>query len=348
MQAFWDPIQLGHTPRFFLVRGQVRPNFEVPARAEALLSACARLGMTLAAPPPLDLAIAARVHDPAYLAFLRDGWTAWQALGDRGPEMVANAHPAPEALLHAEPPNHVIGQLGWYTADCACPIRDGTWAAVAAAASGAIAAADAVAAGGFATDAAAYALARPPGHHAYRARAGGHCYLNNAAIAAQRLRDRGLGRVAVLDIDSHHGNGTQGIFWDRADVMFASVHGDPGGYYPWFTGFAHERGGPGAEGTNLNLPLALGSGDDAWLDAIATALSAIRALDAEALVISLGFDASKDEPLNALSVTPDGFARAGEAIGRFPGPIAIVQEGGYAVDWLAVLLERFVTGLGRG
>ncbi len=342
MRTFWDDAQRGHDPHFFLVRGQVRRNFEVPERAEALLASCHELGLTREAPPPLDLAAVTLVHDPGFVAFLRDGFAAWEKLPDRGPEMVANAHPAPEALAHARPPDHVIAQLGWYTADCACPIGAGTWPAVSAAAACAVAAADAVAAGGT-----AYALARPPGHHAYRARAGGHCYLNNAAIAAQRLRDHGAARVAVLDIDSHHGNGTQGIFWDRDDVLFISVHGDPGGYYPWFTGFAHERGGGAGLGATMNLPLALGSGDDAWLAAIGTGLAAIRDFRADALVVSLGFDASEHEPLNALSVTADGFARAGAAIGGFMGPIAVIQEGGYALDWLGPLLVRFMTGLGR-
>lgn len=341
MKVFWDPIQLRHTPKFFLVRGQVRPNFEIPARPEALLAACQGMRLPIEAPGPLDLSAVEAVHDPAFVAFLRDGYAAWESLPDRGEEMVANAHPAPEALLHAAPPSHVIGKLGWYTADCACPIGKGTWVAIEAAASGAIAAADAAAAGG-----SAYALARPPGHHAYRARAGGHCYLNNAAIAAERLRARGAARVAVLDIDSHHGNGTQGIFWERGDVLFASVHGDPGGYYPWFVGHAHERGAGAGEGANLNLPLALGTGDAGWVAAVEAGVQAVRSFGADALVVSLGFDASKDEPLNALSVTEDGFARAGAAIGGLWLPTAIVQEGGYNVDVLGPLLTRFLTGFG--
>lgn len=341
MRVFWNPVQLAHTPKFFLVRGHVRPNFEVPARAEALLTACRFLGLVPEVPGPLDPGAVTAIHDPAYVAFLRDGHAAWAALPDRGEEMVANAHPAPEALAHAAPPAHIIGKLGWYTADCACPIGGGTWPAVEAAAAGAVAAADAVARGE-----SAYALARPPGHHAYRARAGGHCYLNNAAIAAQRLRALGAERVAVLDIDSHHGNGTQGIFWERGDVLFASVHGDPGGYYPWFTGHAGERGAGAGEGTNLNLPLALGTGDAGWLTALEAGLAVVRGFGADALVVSLGFDASRDEPLNALSVTEDGFARAGALIGGARLPTAIVQEGGYNVDLLGTLLTRFLTGFG--
>lgn len=342
MKAFWDEAQLAHTPRFFLQRGQVRRNFEVPARAEALLAACRALRMQVTRPASADRAALEAVHPAGYLDFLRDGPAAWDALPDHGPEMVPNIHPSPEMLGNgARPSATVVGQLGWYTADTSCPIAAETWPAALAAASGALAAADEAAAGR-----SAYALARPPGHHAYAARAGGHCYLNNAALAAQRLRERGAARVAVLDIDSHHGNGTQGIFWTRDDVLFVSVHGDPNRYYPWYVGHAEERGERAGVGCNLNLPLPLGTGDAGWLDAIGTGIAAIRRFGAEALVVSLGFDASKDEPLAALTVTEDGFARAGAAIGRLGLPAAIVQEGGYNVELIGGLLGQFLEGLG--
>ena len=235
----------------------------------------------------------------------------------------------------------VVGQLGWYSFDTASPIGPGTWPAALASASGALAAAAEAAAGRN-----AYALARPPGHHAYAARMGGHCYLNNAALAAEHLRRAGAARVAVLDIDSHHGNGTQGIFWDRDDVLFVSVHGDPDRYYPWFVGRAKERGGAAATGCNLNLPLAFGTADEGWLAAITTGIEAIRGFRADALVVSLGFDASKDEPLNALAVTEHGFARAGQAIAGLGLPCAIIQEGGYNVHVIGTLLRRFLEGFG--
>ena len=177
--------------------------------------------------------------------------------------------------------------------------------------------------------------------------AGGHCYVNNAAVAAQALRDAGAARVAVLDIDSHHGNGTQGIFWSRGDVLTVSIHGDPNRYYPWFVGHAEERGAGGGAGRNLNLPLAQGSGDAPWLEAIAAGLAAIRDFGADALVVSLGFDASEHEPLGFLRVTEDGFARAGEAIGAAGLPAAIIQEGGYNAGVIGALLARFL-GAWRG
>ena len=342
MKIFWHDAQLKHTPRFFLLRGQPRPNFEVPARASALLAACQAMKLDIVTPPAAGDAALLTVHDAAYLAFLRGAHAAWSALGDAGGEVVANSHPSGESLTHgARVPEHVVGQAGWFTADAACPIGPHTWEAAAWAAACALATAEEVSQGR-----SAYALVRPPGHHAYHARAGGHCYINNAALAAERLRALGAKRVAVLDIDSHHGNGTQGIFWDRPDVLFVSLHGDPDRYYPWFTGHAAERGGGPGEGFNLNLPLPIGTGDTGWLEALNTALDAIRAFHPDALVLSLGFDASEHEPLNALAVTADGFAQAGAAIGALRLPTAIVQEGGYAVPYLGPLLTRFLEGFG--
>lgn len=342
MKAFWNPVQLTHTPAFFLMRGEVRANFEVPARAVALLEACHSMGLEITTPADISRDLLQTVHPAAYLDFLEHGFQAWAALGDAGPEMVANVHPSPEMLANgAVMPPHITGQTGWFTADTSCPIGQHTWAAASAAAGGAIAAAEEAAAGR-----SAYALARPPGHHTYAARAGGHCYLNNAALAVELLLSRGAKRVAVLDIDSHHGNGTQGIFYDRADVLFVSVHGDPNRYYPWFTGHAGESGNAAGIGFNLNLPLPFGTGDAGWLAAIAAGMTKIDRFRPDALVVSLGFDASKDEPLNAMSVTEEGFARAGTMIGAAKLPTAIVQEGGYSVDVLGTLLTRFLAGFG--
>jgi acetoin utilization deacetylase AcuC-like enzyme len=343
MKVFWHEAQLRHAPQFFLLRGQPRRNFEVPARAEALLAACQTMKLDIVAPDaPSGRDALLAVHDAAYLDFLRDAHAAWSAMPDAGDEVVANTHPSPEALSNGgRMPNHVVGQAGWFTADAACPIGAHTWESSIWAAACALDAAGETAAGR-----AAYALARPPGHHTYQARAGGHCYINNAALAAERLRILGAARVAVLDIDSHHGNGTQDIFWNRDDVMFVSLHGDPNRYYPWFTGHAEERGGGAGEGFNLNFPLAFGTGDDGWLAALRDGLTAIRRFRPDALVVSLGFDASEHEPLNALSVTADGFARAGQAIGALKVPTAIIQEGGYNTSLLGELLIRFLGGFG--
>jgi acetoin utilization deacetylase AcuC-like enzyme len=342
MKAFAHPAEAGHDPRFFLMRGRLRPNFEVPARAAALAAGLARLSLVPETPPEAPRAALTAVHDAAYLDFLRDAPAAWAALPEPGPEIVANVHPTPEMLAQgARQPEGLVGATGWFTADTACPIGPGTYDAAISAAACALAAAKEAAAGR-----SAYALCRPPGHHAYAARAGGHCYVNNAAIAAQALRDAGAARVAVLDIDSHHGNGTQGIFWTRGDVLTVSIHGDPNRYYPWFVGHAGERGAGAGEGANINLPLAQGAGDTEWLAAIGIGLDAIRAFGAEALVVSLGFDASEHEPLGFLRVTADGFARAAAAIATARLPAALIQEGGYNVEVIGGLLERFLGAWG--
>ncbi len=338
MRAFWDPVQLQHAPHFFLQRGQVRANFERPERASALLEGLSTLGIVPERPPAIGRASLLAVHDAAYLDFLADSPAEWAALADAGPELVPNLHPTPEMLAQGAQPGGVIGRLGWFTADTSSPITAATWPAAEAAAACAVAAVDA---GGT-----AYALCRPPGHHAYRARAGGHCYLNNAAIAAERLRARGARRVAVLDIDSHHGNGTQGAFWTRDDVLFVSIHGDPGGYYPWYVGHADERGGGAGAGWNLNVPLPRDSDDDAWLAALEAGLAQVRHCGVEALVLSLGFDASENEPLRFLRVTDDGFARAAAAISALRLPTTIVQEGGYNTATLGPLLARFLGAWG--
>ncbi len=341
MKAFWSAAQQAHAPGFFLMRGEVVRNYEVPARAEALLEGCRALGLDITDPGLCDESALRAVHATDYLEFLRDSPAQWDALPSKGPELVANIHPSPEMFANqARVPQSVVGKLGWYTTDTACPMTAATWPAALLAASGAIAAAEDVATGRH-----AYALARPPGHHAYPARAGGHCYLNNAALAAERLRKRGAKRVAVLDIDAHHGNGTQGIFWQRDDVVTVSLHGDPSQYYPWYVGHASERGEGRGAGCNLNLPLPRGSGDAAWLEALAHGIAKIRRCHVDAVVVSLGFDASVDEPLSFLAVTADGFARAGAMIGEMSLPCAVVQEGGYNVDVLGGLLTRFLGAL---
>ncbi len=339
MKAFWDPAQLSHAPKFFLQRGQVRSHFEVPARALSLLEGCKAMGLEVTTPPPAERAAIEAVHPAPYLDWLANAAAEWAAMPDAGQEVVANMHPAPEMLATtARPSDSVIARAGWYSADTACPIGPGSWESIHAAAACALAAADDTA-----RNHDSYALCRPPGHHAYAARAGGHCYLNNAAIAVQRLMEHGARRVAVLDIDSHHGNGTQGIFWTRDDVLFTSVHGDPSGYYPWYVGHADELGGGAGAGFNRNFPLAAGTGDLGWLAALDAALRVIERFGADALVVSLGFDASRDEPLNFLSVSASGFARAGAAIGRLALPATFIQEGGYDVDRLGSLLETFLT-----
>jgi acetoin utilization deacetylase AcuC-like enzyme len=224
-------------------------------------------------------------------------------------------------------------------ADTACPIGPDSWDSIRWSANAAASAAQFVADGG----PCAYALCRPPGHHAFADLAGGFCYVNNSAVAAALLRRRHE-RVAIVDVDLHHGNGTQGIFYRRADVFTLSVHADPIRFYPFFWGHADERGeGPGL-GCNRNLPLPRGTRDDAFLDALDSGLESVRAFAPGALVVSLGLDAFEGDPFGGLAVSTEGFARIAERLARLALPTVIVQEGGYLCDALGDNLASFLAG----
>ena len=346
MLVVYAEAQQRHHPRFFIARGRVRPGPEVPERAERLLAAVRRAGHEVIAPEAYGPEPRAAVHTARYLAFLEGAHRRWSELPDASPEIVPNVHPG---FCMDTYPEGVVGQAGWHQADTACPIGEHTFEGACAAADCAVHAAELVGLGGGGVPS-IYALCRPPGHHAYADRAGGFCFLNNAAIAAERLvRRSGGGRVAVLDIDVHHGNGTQGIFWDRGDVLTVSIHGDPAGaFYPFFCGHAGERGGGAGDGANLNLPLAEGTGDDGYMAALDGALAAVRAFRPAALVVALGLDAFHGDPLRFLRVTTPGFAGIGRRIVALGLPTVIVQEGGYVCDALGDNLAGFLGGFEAG
>ncbi|PWB61411.1 MAG: acetylpolyamine amidohydrolase [Bradyrhizobiaceae bacterium] len=336
MKAVYSEAHRGHDPQFFLLRGVVSRTTEQPERAERLLAGLRAGSHEIVAPTAFGPGPRARVHGPDYLAFLAEAWDAWRALGDAGPEMIANVHPV---RIPGSYPAGIVGRLGWHTADTSCPIGPGTFAAACAAADVAATAAQLVLDG----ERAAYALCRPPGHHASRDMAGGFCFLNNSAIAAEHLR-RKHDRVAILDVDVHHGNGTQAIFYERPDVLTVSIHADPAHYYPFFWGHAHERGAGAGLGANLNLPLPLGTGDADYLAALDRAAATVRAFAPGALVVALGLDASEHDPLAGMKVTTDGFRRIGAAIARLGLPTAFVQEGGYLSEILGVNLAAALAG----
>jgi len=339
MQAVYDHAQAAHAPEFFLVKGVTRPSTEQPERAERLLAGLAKLGVPILSADDFGLAPLAAVHTPEYLDFLKTAHKHWIALDGAAGEIIPNVHPQRPPATY---PESLVGRAGWHMADTACPIGPNTYAAACASANSALTAAALVQDG--ATS--AYALCRPPGHHAFADMAGGFCFLNNTAIAAQFLRQR-HDRVAVLDVDVHHGNGTQAIFYGRGDVLTVSLHADPHAFYPFFWGHASERGEGEGEGTNLNLPLALLSGDDTVLEAVEEAAQAIAAFAPGALVVALGLDASEADPLRGLSVTTNGFARIGQAIAALGLPTLYVQEGGYLSDILGDNLAAFLSGATR-
>lgn len=337
MKAVYSEAHQGHDPQFFLVRGVVKKTTEQPERALRLLSGLERGRHSIVPAQAFGAGPRARVHSADYLMFLEHAYAEWQALGDSGTEMIPNIHPMRHQGVSY--PTGIVGKLGWHTADTACPIGPGTYDAVCASADVSVTAAQMVLDG----DDTVYALCRPPGHHAYADMAGGFCYLNNSAIAAAHLRQRHE-RVAILDVDVHHGNGTQGIFYDRADVLTVSIHADPSRYYPFYVGYAHERGAGAGLGANLNIPLPLGTGDDDYMGALETATRTIRAFAPGALVVALGLDASEADPLQGLKITTAGFRRIGEALARIGLPTVLVQEGGYLSDILGVNLASVLAG----
>jgi acetoin utilization deacetylase AcuC-like enzyme len=337
MKAFLDPRQARHDPKHFMANGTVQPSPEQPRRIEVLKAGAEAAGCTFAEPPDAGAGPIAAVHTAEYLVFLETIHARWRRIEGASEEVIPNIHPDRRGASY---PRSAVGQAGYHQADTACPISAGTWDSAYWSAQSAVAAADAVAQGARAI----YALSRPPGHHAFADLAGGFCFLNNAAIAAERLRAAGL-RPAVLDIDVHHGNGTQGIFEDRADVLTVSIHADPLRFYPFFWGHAHERGTGAGRGCNLNICLPRGTGDDDYLVALDTALARIRAFGAGAIVVALGLDAHVNDPFKGLAVTTPGFARIGAAIARTGLPLAIVQEGGYISDDLGANLASFLSGV---
>ena len=329
-----------HDPPYEVNYGEVvRPVYERVERAERIRDALAAAGHPLVEPAPHGIAPVLAVHEPGLLGFLEQGWAAWRA--DGGPEvLIPDSFPIPRlARGGGRDLGGGVGRPGWFCFDTATPMVAGSFTAALAAADAALTAADLVAAGA----PAAYALCRPPGHHAGPGYYGGFCFLNNAAIAARSLHR--LGRVAVVDVDFHHGNGTQDVFWEDPEVLYVSLHGDPAGHYPHFTGAADETGGGAGAGTNRNLPLPDGTGDDAYLEALAEAMAVVAGFDPATLVVSAGFDTFAGDPIGAFQVTTAGFRRIGAALAAAGRPTVVVQEGGYAVEALGANALALLRGV---
>jgi acetoin utilization deacetylase AcuC-like enzyme len=336
MKAYFADEQRRHDPKSFLSSGAPKANPEVPERVERLLAGAKAAGCAVERPKSYGLGPMAAIHTPEYMEFLQHIYERWQRIEGASAEVIPNIHPIARG---GSRPDSAVGQAGYHMADTSCPISAHTFESSCWSAWTAVASAEAVEAGA----SSAYSLCRPPGHHAFADVAGGFCFFNNSAIAAQRLR-KTADRVAILDVDLHHGNGTQGVFYRRADVLTVSIHADPVRFYPFFWGYADERGeGPGL-GFNHNLPLARKSGDQVFLEALAAGIRRIEAFAPDALVVALGLDAFEGDPFGGLSVSTPGFARIGEAIAGLRLPTVIVQEGGYLCDALSDNLTSFLTG----
>ena len=332
-----------HDPPYEVNYGEVvRPVYERVDRAERIRDALAAAGHPLVEPAPHGIEPVLAVHEPGLLGFLEQGWAAWRA--DGGPEvLIPDSFPIPRlGRGGGRDLGGGVGRPGWFCFDTATPMVAGSFPAALAAADAALTAADLVAAGA----PAAYALCRPPGHHAGPGYYGGFCFLNNAAIAARSLQR--LGRVAVVDVDFHHGNGTQDVFWEDPEVLYVSLHGDPAGHYPHFTGAADETGGGAGAGTNRNLPLPDGTGDDEYLASLAEAMAVVAGFDPATLVVSAGFDTFAGDPIGAFQVTTGGFRRIGAALAAAGRPTVVVQEGGYAVEALGANALALLRGVQEG
>ncbi len=343
MPVVWSDRHRLHDPGGEVWVGVRTPGTELPARADAIRATLAQQGARLVDAGAHDDDALLAVHDPDLLEYLRSAWREWEAAGltrDPGQDRVVPYVFAHAGLTDAPAiPVAPSARAGYFAYDTMTLIGPGTWEAARAAADVALTAADLVLAGA----PAAYACCRPPGHHVTRTSFGGSCYLNNTAIAAARVRAALDRPMAVVDVDAHHGNGTQAIFYDDPDVLVGSVHVDPGaGWFPHFLGFASETGA----GANRNLPLAPGAGDAQWLAAVSEL--ARWTAGASALVVALGVDAAGGDPESPLEVTGAGFRAAGRELGALGLPTVVVQEGGYDLDTIGALVHEFLTGLEEG
>ncbi len=335
MQVVYSEEHRRHDPKTYFKGGDFHAHPEVPERADNIAAAVQAAGYDTLEPKDFGPAPRAAVHTPEYLSFLEGIHRRWRAGGFTSEEVVPNVHPGRHMVGF---PSGIVGQLGYFTADLSAPIGPATWEAACTGVNVALTATRLVLDGARE----AYALARPPGHHAFADQAGGFCFLNNTAISTQYARDNGAGRVAILDVDVHHGNGTQGIYYGRGDVLTVSLHCDPDDFYPFFAGYAHERGDGAGRGANANFPLPRGTGDNAYLAALGDAIDRVRVFAPDLLFVALGLDGYEKDPFDGFRITTAGFGRIARAIGEMGLPTVLVQEGGYNTEDLGLNVTQFL------
>ena len=347
MLTFYNELHAQHKGRHEFFRGELVPCFEKPERADSVLAELGRRGLgRIVTPHGVPLMSLERVHTPRYLHFLRGAWNEWVALDPANAKKDAIPSVWPIRTLRSDiEPENFAARMGLYSMDSGTPLTAGTWTAAKTGADCAVNAAHALRLG----ERGAFVLSRPPGHHAGADFFGGYCFLNNAALAAQHMLDDGARKVAIIDIDYHHGNGTQSIFYQRDDVLFISIHADPRNEYPFYLGHADERGEGAGYGFNLNLPLAAGSSTQAWFTALETACIRIGGYAPDALVVSLGVDTFAGDPLSRFALQSSDYLKIGERLAWLNLPTAFIFEGGYAVKELGVnvvnVLEGYETAL---
>ncbi len=319
--------------------GTIVAPFECPRRAEIILERVIsqQLGQVLA-PDAYGLEPVLAVHDAGFVQFLETCASDWAAAGFGG-EAMANCWPT-RTMNSPHIPEMIEGKIGYYALASETTVSEGTWEAALASKDVALTATDLVLSG----ERAAFGLCRPPGHHAAVDQFGGYCFLNNAAIAAQHALTKGAKRAAILDVDFHHGNGTQHIFYERDDVLFLSIHGDPLHAFPHFLGHAEEEGEGVGHGFNVNYPLPPGATYDIWKAALDQARARIKAYDADVLIVSLGVDTFKEDPISFFKLESDDFTDYGQAIAALNLPTVFLLEGGYAVEQVGINAVNVLQG----
>lgn len=339
MKIIYDDGHRRHAPPVELGPGSFIAHFETPDRADLVLKMTTEAGLgPVMKPEDFGIDPVLRVHDKGYFRFLEDAYRLWKDEGYEGPAIPFGSAFKRNPERH---PTSINGLVCHYIIDGAAPIDDGTYEAALQAANVAMTGLDLILNKG---ESSAFSLCRPPGHHAGPDYCGGYCYLNNAAIAAQAALDHGLGKIAVLDIDYHHGNGTQEIFWERDDVFFLSIHGEPGVEYPYFTGYADETGEGKGEGFNVNYPLPHGTGFDVWGEKLDDALGKIAGYGPDLLIVSLGVDTFKEDPISEFKLDSPDYRIIGQRIAALNKKTLFIMEGGYAVDAIGTNVANLLSG----
>jgi acetoin utilization deacetylase AcuC-like enzyme len=343
MKTVFSPLHAGHAGNVELVAGGIVPAFEMPSRAEYIRARVEseRLGPIIG-PDTHSLDAAKRVHRADYIDFLPTAWPLWKESGRTGSAM---PYTWPTRGLRGDVrPATIDALLGYYSFDAGATFVEGTWAAIKSSYDVALTAAALVKAG----ERSAFALCRPPGHHAGAGFMGGYCFINNAAVVAQWFRDQGVAKVSILDVDYHHGNGTQEIFYERADVQVLNLHGDPMTEYPFFLGHADERGQGAGEGFNHNYPMPFGTDWERWSASLDDACEKLAAYGPEVVVVSLGVDTFEKDPISQFKLKTPDYPRIGQRIAKLGLPTLFVMEGGYAVEEIGVNAVGVLTGFAGG
>jgi acetoin utilization deacetylase AcuC-like enzyme len=341
MLCFLSDAYREHNPQYEYFRGEKVPCFESVERLDNIVAALQARGHECVSPQTDASSVIAKIHDPAYVSFITHAWQEWLALDEKNHELQPFPSVWPTRTLRDDiVPDNFIAKLGLYSMDNGTPLAAGTWRAAKSGADAAVSAANYLLVG----HSSVFSASRPPGHHAGRDFMGGYCFLNNAALAAQALLDQGMKKVVVLDIDYHHGNGTQSLFYDRDDVLFISIHGDPKTEYPFYLGHADEIGEGAGQGYNVNFPLPIGTTFTQWLSALEKAIERIQDFQADALVISLGLDTFEGDPISKFTITSEDYFQVGQQLASLKLPTAFIMEGGYATEALGTNVVNVLDG----